>query len=419
MMIFASVAIVAGSVSILRIVLTNPNALSNLVWAEDGLFPLCIQGHGYFSCLTDPFAGYFLFLSRTLAYPVSLFPQEQWPLVSNLVAAISVGVGSGLIAWLIFRVTNSAITSVVAGLVPVALPIVGLEAINASGSVYMILLIAAAIIVSFNFQPELPNWLPPLILLVTALTIPSSVVLLLPLLYWFMRERKARAPITIQSLALVFGLVVQAIFIISAENARSVSVTFESLREWISQLPLAGLTFFPGLQGLSETGRLASDSINSSVLGGTVILVILAAISVALMVKGNLTQIGAAWLLVSGILLGLIPALSGYSNNRYFVIPLIALLISLVILISNAATKRHRLVMIAFATALLLLWTPSLPAAKYRANASPPWNEMLSQVKSQCEADPNGQANYQFTPNWPFVDAVFLGPTTNLIPCTK
>ena len=93
MPLFVLVALAGAVISVSRILVTNSAALSELVWAEDGLFPLCINSYGYFSCLIDPFAGYLLFLSRTLALPVSFFPLSNWPLVTNLVAAIAIGVG--------------------------------------------------------------------------------------------------------------------------------------------------------------------------------------------------------------------------------------------------------------------------------------------------------------------------------------
>ena len=61
------VGLAAAIISLARIVLVNHSALSDLLWAEDGLFPLCVRKVGFFQCLTDPFAGYALGVPRSRA----------------------------------------------------------------------------------------------------------------------------------------------------------------------------------------------------------------------------------------------------------------------------------------------------------------------------------------------------------------
>ncbi len=61
------VALGAAALSILRLLLQSGNSMGELVWAEDGLFPLCIRKAGVWECLSDPFAGYLLGVPRLLA----------------------------------------------------------------------------------------------------------------------------------------------------------------------------------------------------------------------------------------------------------------------------------------------------------------------------------------------------------------
>ena len=154
---FLAVGATAFVVSLARLLATNPQALSTLVWAEDGLFPLCVKQHGYLACLLDPYAGYSLFLSRTLAVPASWFPLEAWPYSTNLVAAASLGVLSALIAWTLVRSGVGRAFAFLAALVPTAAPIVGFEAINAAGSAYMSLLVLSASMVSLPSVDLVPK----------------------------------------------------------------------------------------------------------------------------------------------------------------------------------------------------------------------------------------------------------------------
>ena len=49
----AAAGVLAGVLSVLRVMAENSSALSTLVWAEDGLFPLCSRVHGPLACLVS------------------------------------------------------------------------------------------------------------------------------------------------------------------------------------------------------------------------------------------------------------------------------------------------------------------------------------------------------------------------------
>ena len=148
------VGIAVGLISLGRLWLGNHDALLDVVWAEDGVFPLCIVKAGFPSCVVDPFAGYLLVLPRLLAGVVVLFPAASWGLVTNLLAALVVGI-VGALAFTIARRAGMASTAALGiGLIPVALPIVGLEAINALGSTYMLLLYLLVIVLALPGRRE-------------------------------------------------------------------------------------------------------------------------------------------------------------------------------------------------------------------------------------------------------------------------
>lgn len=410
--------IVTSLISLLRVTVTNREALSSLVWAEDGLFPLCIAAHGYVQCLFDPYAGYLLFLSRTLAAPVALFPQSTWPLVTNLVAAATFGLLSSLITYLLIRAQVPVRVAVGAGLVTVLLPVVGLETINTAGSAYMLLIVAAAIAVSFTFSPQLPWFVTPLLLFLSAITIPSSVVLVLPLLaalIIYPGEQRKRTLLSIA--ALVGGLVVQLLVITTATNTRSVEITLQSLKDWVEQFPNALFSLVPTVAKLDELGRLSASFYDPNVWIGLLSLVALSAFAIFLFTRRSSQLRGAGWLLVTGVLIGFIPALAGYPNNRYFVVPIIALVISIFIWMSSVFERQHQAITIVIIALIFLGWFPDFGASQFRATASPAWNQMLTQIQEQCRLDPNSTATFAFSPNWPFEDTMILPPTSNIVNC--
>jgi hypothetical protein len=413
------VFVLASLISIFRILVTNREAFSNLVWAEDGLFPLCIQAQGYWQCLIDPYEGYFLFLSRTLALPVSFFPQSMWPLVTNVVAAISFGFLGSMITWLLLRAQLSRAVAIGAGISAVMLPIVGLETINTAGSAYMLLLVVAAITVSFSFSPQLPSYVTPIVLFTTAVTIPSAAVLILPLIAALLLNReKQRKRTFLNIVSLGFGLGIQFLVMLSATNPRSIEITNDSLREWVQQFPKAILSLLPTATQLDGVGQLEVSFYSPNLWTGVVTIIVLTGFSLYLLSQKSSQLRGAGWLIVTGFLIGFIPAISNYPINRYFVVPIIALVIALFIWLGSVFTGKYSLVTMIAITLILLIWIPDFGASKIRTDASPFWNDMLLSLQEQCRQEPESTVSFVFSPNWPFADADFKGPTSNIVRCS-
>lgn len=412
------VFVLASLISISRILVSNREALNSLVWAEDGLFPLCIQAHGYFQCLMDPYEGYLLFLSRTLALPVALFPQSTWPLVTNVVAALTFGFLSAVITWLLLRAQVSRTVSIGAGLSAVMLPIVGLEAINTAGSAYMLLLVVAAIAVSFTFNPKLPFMVVPITLFVAALTIPSSIVLSVPLIASLLTRREESVKRTLASIfALSLGLVIQFAVVATAANKRSVVITADSIKDWVQQYPKAFLSLLPQTSELGGEGRLSVPAYRESLSLGVIVLVAVGAIAVYLVTRRTAQLSGAGWLLITGFLIGTIPAISAYPNNRYLVVPVITLAIALFVIMGFFVKGKYSSLVVVIVVLAFIAWIPDFGASEVRSTASPFWSDSLVNVKEQCLQNPKGNTQFTFSPNWPFTDANFLGPTSNVVQC--
>ena len=242
------VGVLAAGISLLRLWLGNSQAITETLWAEDGLFPLCIHKADFVTCLSDPFAGYLLVLPRVLAWPVSITPWESWALVANVLAAAL----AGLLAALVLIIARGShlgwFVSVAIALLPVITPMAGLEALNSIGSSYMLLLFAATLAVLF--RPDRgPGWtaVVALLLLVTALTIPSTVVVLMVLGVQLLRGAVTRKTGLVWGTALVVGLAAQAAVALTATTRRPLQLTGESLNAWADSVPTSILTYWPGL----------------------------------------------------------------------------------------------------------------------------------------------------------------------------
>lgn len=417
----AAVAVAAGLVSVGRLLLTNSSALSNLVWAEDGLFPLCVRGHGVVPCLVDPFAGYLLFLPRVVAWPVSLMSMDAWPMATNVAAALLAAAAAVLAFVVVRRSGGGTVAAAFIGLIPVVVPIVGVEAINATGSSYMLLVYVAALAICFPRVTDGPTERFPTTAyaigaLVTALTIPSSAVLLIALGLQMARRRVALRSGLIVGGAMVVGLAVQALVAVTADNPRPIDFTWAALRSWVDTMPSALLTFWPGSASLDAAGSFA-------VVGGTdrwgvLLIAVVLVLGVVLVCLRNAVANGVGLLLVIGAVMGAVPAAAGYANNRYFVIPVLLWTAAAIMAIDRLLPRWREAVVAVIAVVLLAVWSPSLPASDFRATAVPEWTPMLDAARAACAAAPDGTVAITFSPNWPFVDAVFPGPTNNVVPCS-
>ena len=69
-----AVGVLSSVMSLARVFTTQSSAIESLLFAEDGIFPLCVAKADAWTCLLDPYAGYLIFLPRLLAIPISGFP---------------------------------------------------------------------------------------------------------------------------------------------------------------------------------------------------------------------------------------------------------------------------------------------------------------------------------------------------------
>ncbi len=408
--------LVAGLLSVGRLLLANGSALTNLVWAEDGLFPLCVRAHNVAACAVDPYSGYLLLVPRLAAWPVSLVPMDSWPMATNLAAAVLAALLAALAVVVLRAGGSGGVAAIIVALLPTVVPIMAFEAINVTASVYMLLVFVAVLAVCFPPTRRFPTWAYAVGALLVALTIPSSAILLLPLAVSALRGRIPRRGAVVTAVALIVGLAAQAVATVMTANPRPMHWSVDALRSWADTLPSGLLTFWPGQTELTATGSFSSSTVSWTQAGVVIAAAVLVIGIVLVAVRGS-TANGVGLLLLTGLFLGAVPAAAGYANNRYFVIPALLWLAALLIGLDRVVPHRE-IVLGVLAVVLVAAWVPGLRASDFRSTAAPEWSAMLAAARAQCDANPDGSVAITFSPSWPFADAVFPGPTNNVVPCS-
>ena len=415
------VGAVAAVLSLLRLWLGNHDALTQVVWAEDGVFPLCVEKAGFWTCLVDPFAGYLLFLPRLVAGLVALVPVEQWALATNLLAACLAGLTAALAFAIVRRFGLGWVSSIVIGLLPVIVPVVGLEAINALGSSYMLLLYLSTIALAFPLRNHTAGWRATaaiaVLLLLTTLTIPTAGALLGVIAVQAVRRAIPWRAAATWAAVIGVGLVAQWFTAVNAEKPRAIEVSRESFDGWVSSVPDTILTFWPGLR-LAPYDFFGVFPVTPLTITGALVALALLAGGIVLVVWGGDERVGIGLLLLTGLVVGAVPTIIGGSNNRYFVVPLLLWAAAAMVALDSVIRRSRPWVVAVLAALILAVWWPAIPASWFRTTPAPPWSDEVARVKNACRADPALQERIIVSPYWPpdWGDAL-SEPTHPNVPC--
>ncbi len=413
--------LVAAGVSLLRLWWGNSQALTEVVWAEDGLFPLCIEKAGFLTCLVDPFAGYLLFLPRVVAGLVELFPQSSWPLVTNVLAAGIAGLVSGLSFVVMRRFGTGMVVSVVIGLLPVLAPIVGLEALNALGSMYMLLIFLCTLVIAFPAPGLSRRWLSiilvALLLLLTSLTIPLAGILL-----GFIAIQANRRVISLRATviwvgAIALGLIAQALTALSAASPRELNPTWETVDRWAHGSVQAILTYWPGLSS-GDMSTFEMSEISPAPFTSALVVGFMGILAIVLLVRGGDRRVGVSLLLLGGLAYGALPAVTSWANNRYFVVPALLWAAALLVALDPRIRRTKSWILITAAVVIGIIWWPMFPASQLRSTPSPAWSGEVARISAKCLGDPALMERPIFSPYWPPSDSdEFTEPTNSDITC--
>ena len=415
--------LLAVALSLGRVLFQADSSVGELVWAEDGLFPLCVRKAGMWDCLSDPFAGYLLGLPRLLAGMTAAFPMDDWGWTTNVVAALGWGVFAGLAGYWLVVSGIRLFPAIVIALIPVAVPLVGFEAVNSIGSIYMPLLFTATLALAVGWNHRAQTVLAAGLAFLATVTIPIAALLIGPLAHSVLRQRISHRSGTVVLGALVLGSALQFAVIVSAPNRRNMVFSSESIGFWLSDLPTAALTLWPGLYFGSVT---VFGIFTMSIVWwtGALLALGLLVLGITLAVKPSTEVSVAGVLLVSGLAYSFIPTATGYASNRYFVMTVTGLAAAAVLLLDNAAQggrshSGHGWRLYGVVAVFALAWTVALPASTWRATPAPAWSVVLEQVRTGCAADPTAPARFTFSPDWPQDGVTDVQPPTNqLAPCS-
>jgi hypothetical protein len=417
----AMVAVLAGVTSLSRILVANGNALSDLVWAEDGLFAMCVKAHGPISCTAEPYAGYILGLPRLAAIPVSVFPLDTWPLVSNLVAALLAAVLAAVVVVILRAAACEWVVSALVAMLPTLLPLMGIEGINSTANSYMVIPFVAALAISLPPVGRFPTVAVALLLFLAQMSNPVTAVLLVVVVIHGVRGRIPKSGAIAAGAALLMGLVLQGIAASTAANPRKIVWSLDSVREWAGTAPSAVITFWRGNPGVAADGSLASILQTGWVasLGLVLTAALVVAAVVLLLPRFSSFANGIGMLLLLGLAMGVLPALAGEPNNRYFVAAALAWSAAALIALDHWLPARRELVMGIVAVVIVVLSIPGFEASAFRTFAAPKWPDMLAGERANCAVSPDGGVKLMFTPTWPYPDNVLPGPTSNAVACSR
>ena len=406
------VALGAVALSILRLFLQSGSLIGELVWAEDGLFPLCIRKSGMWECLSDPFAGYLLGVPRVLAGITAATPLDSWGWTTNVVAGITWGALAGIAAYWLLAAGIRLLPAVVIALLPVIAPITGLEAVNSVGSAYMPLLFTATVALAVGWTGRVQTVVAAGLVFLAAVTIPTALLLVGVLGFSVVRTRISRRSGGLVLIAMILGSTVQFAVILTAEVRRNTAFSSEAISFWLNDLPTALLTVWPGLNFGSTTifGIFTLPPVSWT---GALVAVGLLASAVVLMLKKSELSSVAGVLIVTGLAYSFIPTATGYASNRYFVLTVTSVLAAGVLLLDSALSQTRRWSLRAVIAVFAVAWIAAFPASTWRAVPAPPWQEVIDQAEVQCASDPMAPVRLTFSPGWPQDGVTELQPPTN------
>lgn len=399
----AVIGIAATFVVGFRLWLGMPRAFGEVLWAEDGLFAACVFNHGL-ACTWEPYAGYFLFAPRMSAFLVAQLPISLWPIASIGIAALVTGLLAATSFVILRHYGLSLPIAVLAALLYVLLPISGVETLAVHASLNAPLLITSGLAVALLPRERVKRVPVAVLLLATALTMPSAIAFVpfIVLAAWWQRIDRRTAVVWL--IALVAGLIVQFIAALTAAVPRSTNLTVGAVGDWTRGLLDAFLATIPGLN--VNTFELQpfvwlqpSSALSWLVIGGLMLLAIWA------LVRGDARRtVWAQLTLMSGVL-ALIPSLSGTFSFRYVVAPAALMVTGVLILADRWIAARAPIAPIMLTGVLLIVWWPAIPTAGLRSDPGPLWQETVDDAVAACRASGLDFAPVEFAPggwpNWP------------------
>jgi len=222
-------------------------------------------------------------------------------------------------------------------------------------------------------------------------------------------------------LSLGIGLIPQLGYVFLFRGTRPNYASLETLNFWADSLPLFLFSYWPGLS-LGEFSFHTEFTLAPFPLTGWLLTLGLASLAIHFLATGWATRQGerapVGLLILLGLGFSLIPSLTSYASNRYFVVAVWLIGAAAIISVDRVISAAPKVWLVAALAFIAVVWSPAFPASDYRSQPSPPWSEELARAQALCEAEPDESVDLEFSPNWPYPDSSIPEPTNATAPCS-
>lgn len=396
-----AVGLLGGCLSLARIVLANPTNLSELVWAEDGLFALCHLRAGVVNCLFEPYNGYAHTWSRMFAAGTSLFPLKWWPVVTNLIAGLSAGIFvSGTFSYL--RSANlPLLISLFLSITPIVLPITGIEYANQVPFSNILLPYLAVLLVALPTNTPLYFRFGALILFMTGASTPLIWVIL-PLMIWQQVRKVLRGHgVWVLWVGALVGSALQIWVMLRSGPHREVALQIYAFNAYLENLWVAIRSLILGDLFGSVLGSELTQEVRFLLGFSAFICILLVASAVFFRAASSGLSQATGLLLVMALVTSLIPSLLIANNLKYFVLFSTLVVAAAVLgLYGRLQGTERSWLPVALGVLLLALWAPSFAASSFRGTPYPAWTKELQRITDVCGDDSTASVQFRFTPDW-------------------
>lgn len=408
-----AVGLLVAVLSVMRVWSGGSDVLVRVLWAEDGLWALCAQKEGALTCAATPYAGYLQAPPQLVAAAVSWFPVEHWALAANLFAGAAWGLLGALTFASMSSMTVDPARRVAVALVPVLIPIAGIEVANTIANLNFPLLYCCIIgVVAFRPRSIRGAAVAAAVLAATLTSIASAVLLLPVLAVRLMRDRRLWGAARIILFAGVVAAAMQVGVSLLTRGSRPVALGRATVVALIDFVPDSAGSLLPGWS--FGPMQLFEEPWLVTPLGRLSMALVLPAVALGLLASRDGSRRASGGILVLGIAVTAVPTLLFGPVNRYFVV-LAATIAAALILASSSALSGKWLCVVGIA--LVGTWVGTWSASPFRIAEGSDWAVTLAAAQSECAAGADHLVSLKFAPNWPFDPAVLSDPKTNVVEC--
>ena len=389
--------------TVARLQVTNERIWVDLLWAEDGLFALCGARDGIWDCLWAPYAGYLPFWAKLASAIVGQFPLTMWPALTLGFAALTTGLISALVAWLISSQCRSWWVVAVAAFTPVLLPIFGEEAVGSLANSIYLLTYGAAIAIAFPLHSRTYAGIAVGLVLLTTLSTPIGLILLAAVVWQWCQGRFASQTVgAIITAAAFAGSAVQFSTLLAGREDRPVRSAGDIVTSWLSGIWVQSIKTLP-IPASQTRDRILAIDVNLATLLAIGVALVLTAVGMWLTTQPRRSVSGGTGLLfLIGVGASVVPHFANQSLARYFIVPISLWILGGALLADDYVkdTRLRRLVGVA-ALLITVSWLFAFAAPAGRSDGNPSWPVVLDLAEQVCRSEPDAMVGFVFTPWWP------------------